>query len=391
MAATGSAIRHHKLRTHLRHAFAPLLACALGCTGENAADSAALASHFVVVSQAGSTTLAVIDPSAGRIVQRIQVGELPHRLLRNRAGDTLYAVLVGSQAVAEIDTRTLQLRRTLLTAPVPDTRTDGTVIEPHQTEHAFDHTTCFDCHHAAGAKPVIVGERPVGIALSEDETRLYVSHIRGARLSVIDLATGALLRSVLLPPTAAAVEAADLVRLADNLVVALRPTQPSIEPGAVRFLDESSLELRAEFATGSDPASLMAVPARDSVLVSNFESDTVTELGPTREPRQLSVTPGPLGSLLLPDAARALTLDYYSNAASLVNLATGEVTQFTLQDAVQTYVNPTHAALDPEGELAYVVSSGTDGHLLVLDLNTRALRTAIPIDGLSFDAVAIPR
>jgi DNA-binding beta-propeller fold protein YncE len=387
MAATGPAIRREKLR----RAPALLLAWTLGCAGDAAPDSAAQASHFVVVSQAGSTTLAVIDPNAGRVVQRIQVGELPHRLLRNRAGDRLYAVLVGSQAIAEIDARTFQLRRTLLTAPVPEARSDGTVIEAHQTEHAFDHTTCFDCHHAGGAKPPIVGERPVGIALSEDETRLYVSHIRGARLSVIDLATGSLLRSVLLPPTAAAVEAADLARLADSLVVTLRPTQPSIEPGAVRFLDEATLELRAEFASGSDPASLMAVPGRDSVLVSNFDSDTVSELGLTREPRQLSVTPGPLGSLLLPDAARVLTLDYYSNAASLVSLETGEVTQLALHDAAQDYVNPTHATLDPTGELAYVVSSGTDGHLLVLDLNTRALRAAIPIDGLSFDTVAIPR
>jgi hypothetical protein len=61
-----------------------------------------------------------------------------------------------------------------------------------------------------------------------------------------------------------------------------------------------------------------------------------------------------------------------------------------LRSGSRTYVNPTHAALDPTGQLAYVVSSGTEGHLLVLDLSTHELSSAVPIDGLSFDAVTIP-
>ena len=363
--------------------------CWCGCSQDATLDPGA--AHLVLISQAGSSTIAVIDPSSAQLLRRVQVGSLPHRLVRDRSGRTVYAVLVGSQSVAELDTANFALRRTLLTAQVPEQRSDGTIIEAHHTEHAFDHTTCFDCHRAGGAEPIIVGERPVGIALSEDESRLYVSHIRSARLSVIDLASGELSYSEPMPPKAAAVEAADLVRLGESLVVALRPTQPSSEAGVVRFLDLNTLGVQAEFVTGSDPAALLALPERGSVLLSNFESNTVTELSLGHEPRTFTVTPGPLGAVPLRDGTSVLTLDYYSNAASLLDLDSGEVTPVALARGSHDFVNPTHAALDPSGRLAYVVSSGTDGHLLVLDLDTRELTGVLPIDGLSFDAVTVPR
>jgi len=339
--------------------------------------------HLLLVSQAGSTTVAVIDPSTERVLSRIEVGQLPHRIVRTRAGDKAYVVLVGSQAIAELDTQRLRVTRTFLTAELPDNA-------GHDREQASEHVSCFDCHRPGGQKPFVVGERPVGIALSEDESLLYVSHIRGARISVIDLASGQLERSVSLQPSTAAVEAADLVRLGESLVIALRPTQPSTEPGAVRFLDVHSLSEQAEYGVGSDPASLLPLPERDSVLVSNFDSDHLSELGLAREPARFTVAPGPLGALAL-DAGRVLSLDYYSNRASLLDLQSSDVSALPLEHAGRGYVNPTHAAASPDGERWYVVSSGTDAHLLIMDARQRALRAAIPIDGLSFDVVVIPR
>ena len=83
---------------------------------------------LLLVSQAGSTTVAVIDPLAAEVQARIEVGELPHRLVRTRAGDRAYVVLVGSQAIAELDTRSLTLTRTFLTAEVPERRAEGAEI-----------------------------------------------------------------------------------------------------------------------------------------------------------------------------------------------------------------------------------------------------------------------
>jgi DNA-binding beta-propeller fold protein YncE len=283
------------------------------------------------------------------------------------------------------------VRRTLLTAPVPATRDDGTTIQGHIDEHASEQSSCFACHHPSGIKPFIVGERPVGIALSEDESRLYISHIRGPRLSVVDLARGTMETTLILAPTGSAVEAADLARIGHVLAVAMRPRQPSTDGGVVRFLDIDTFEVLREVPTGSDPASMLGLEDRASVLVSNFESNTATEIPVAAAPRAFVVTPGPLGSSLLAEQSRALTLDYYSNAASIVDLGNGRVDTFSLTLGDDTFVNPTHAAVSPDGQEAYVVSSGTDGHLLALDLATHKVRAAFPIDGLSFDAVVIPR
>jgi DNA-binding beta-propeller fold protein YncE len=345
-------------------------------------------SHLVLVSQAGSNTVAVIDPVQGKTLQRITVGGLPHRMIASPDGHKVYVVLVGSQAIAELDTRTLEVSRTFLTAPVPERRADGSRIEAHFEQDAFAKSSCFVCHNPGGAKPFIVGERPVGIAFSSDFSRLFVSHIRQGRLSEIDLASGEVVRALNLPPSGSANEAVDVARVKDKLVVAMRPRQPSTEAGAVRWLDEQSWQSLAEAPTGSDPASVLAL--EDSALVSNFESNTLSLHAPGARPKSFTVTPGPLGMLAVGEG-KILSLNYYSNALSLVDLALDQTQNHKLELAGQVFVNPTHAALSPDGKRAYIVSSGTEGHLVVFDLQRKQVTQAIPVDGLSFDVVVVPK
>ncbi|GIW34854.1 YncE family protein [Meiothermus sp.] len=361
----------------------------LGLVGLVACSSPPLARpHYVLVSQAGSSTVAVIDPTQGKTIQHITVGGLPHRMILSPDGRKVYVVLVGSQAVAEVDVRSLAVTRTFLTAPVPERRADGTLIQAHFDQGAFTHTTCFACHNPGGAKPFIVGARPVGIALSSDASRLFISHIRQGLLSEISLRDGAVVRSASLPPSGSANEAADVARVGSKLVVALRPRQPSTEASAVRWLDEQNWQPLAEAPTGSDPA--FVLPLKEGALVSNFESNTLSLHVPGAAPQRFTVTPGPLGMLRVGEG-QVLSLNYYSNAVSLLDLETGQSENHRLELAGTTFVNPTHAALSPDGRLAYIVSSGTEGRLLVFDLKSARVLRAIPIDGLSFDVVVVGR
>lgn len=344
--------------------------------------------HYVLVSQAGSSTVAVVDPIQGLTVKRITVGGLPHRMILSPDESKVYVVLVGSQAVAEVDLRTLEVSRTFLTAPVPERRDDGTLIQSHFDQDAFSKTSCFACHYPGGAKPFIVGERPVGITFSSDFARLFVSHIRQGRLSEIDLATGQVVRAVNLPPSGSANEAVDVARVNTRLVLALRPRQPSTEASAVRWLDEHTWQTLAEAPTGSDPA--FVLPLGEGALVSNFESNTLSLHTPDSAPKSFTVTPGPLGMLAV-GKGEVLSLNYYSNAVSLVNLVSGQVETYKLELGSQVFVNPTHAALSPDGKRAYIVSSGTEGHLVVFDLERKQVTQAVPIDGLSFDVVVARR
>ena len=358
----------------------------LACSGEPAAPDR------LFVSQAGSSTVAILDARSGTVVSRVEVGLLPHNLVLSADRRTLYAAVVGSQAVAEMDTATGTLRRTFLTAPVPERRADGTVIQAHRDGDAFAHHSCFDCHDARPGSPPprYPGDRPFGMLLSPDGGRLLVSHLRSGDLAEIDLASGRVARTVHLAPSGEAREPVALARLGPEIYVALRPPQPSTAPGVVRRLDGETLAVLGEAPTGADPGSLLALPGRGRVLVSNFETDTVSEHDATGAVRRFIASPGPLGLLALPDGRGALALDYYSNALTLLDLDGGSTETLPLESNGTPYVNPTHAALSTDGRWAWIVSSGTDGHLLAFDLAARRVVQDLPIDGLSFGVAVVP-
>jgi DNA-binding beta-propeller fold protein YncE len=307
---------------------------------------------------------------------------LPHNLVLSPDRRTLYAAVVGSQAVAEIDVATAQLRRTMRTAPVPATRADGTVIQEHVDRGAFDHATCYDCHRPGGARPAYAGARPFGLLVSPDGRHLLVSHLRTSDIAILDLASGRVETTIALAPAGAATEAVALARMGDEIWVALRPPQPSTLAGALRRLDAATFAPVGEVATGADPAALLAMPERRSVLVSNFESNSVTEhVGGAAIAHEAA--PGPLGLTALSPGA-VLALDYYSNAVSLLDLTAGTSTTAPLARGDMQYANPTQAAIASDGRSAWVVAGAPDGHLLQLDLSSMQVVRDIAIDGLSF-------
>lgn len=350
----------------------------------------------VFVSQAGSSTLLVLDAASGQPVARIEVGMLPHNLVVSPDHRTLYAALVGSQAIAEIDLATLSLRRTLLTAPVPERRLDGSVIQAHFDRDAFGASTCYGCHRPGGAQPRYAGDRPFGLLLSPDGGRLYVTHLRASRLTVLDLDEGRIESTRSLAPVGTATEVVAIDQLGEELWVALRPPQPSVQPGALCRLDAATLVPIADVPTGADPGALLALPERGRMLVSNFETDTVTmhdagQAGAVGqvEAVRFEVGPGPLGLLAL-GPGRVLAVDYYWNAVSFLDLDAGTAQTLPLARDGRPYANPTNAALSTDGQSAWIVSSGTEGHLLELDVSSRALVRDLPIDGLSFGVAVVP-
>jgi DNA-binding beta-propeller fold protein YncE len=363
------------------------------CSASSQQPAPASLPERVFVSQAGSSTLLVVDAASGNTAARIEVGMLPHNLVLSPDHRSLYAALVGSQAIAEIDVATLSLRRTLLTAPVPELRADGSVIQEHFDQGAFAASSCYDCHRPGGAEPKYAGDRPFGLSLSADGRRLYVTHLRASRLTVLDLEAGQIESTISLAPAGSATEVVAIDRVGDEFWVALRPAQPSTDPGALRRLRADTLEPIADLPTGADPGALLALPERNRVLVSNFESNTVTMHAANDDDRstpfRFEAAPGPLGLLQL-DANSVLALDYYSNAVSFLDLDSASSQTLPLEHAGSPYANPTNAALSADAQSAWIVSSGTDGHLLQLDLPSRSIARDVSIDGLSFGVAVVP-
>ncbi len=362
-------------------------------------------SDRIFVSQAGSRTVAIFDGSTGTIERRLEVGLLPHGLLRSHDGRTIFVALTGSQSVAEIDVGSGTVRRSYLTGPVPARKADGSINQAHVDKGAFSgHLSCSDCHHGApgGALPMYVGARPFGMLLSPDGRRLLVSHLRPTEpdrlglepgsLAVIELATGTVERTVALGPAGAATEAVALAQVGSETWVVLRAPQPSVEPGVLRRLDPVTLAGLGDSPTGSDPVALLPLPARGTALVSNFETDTVSERRASDGAvvRDLVAAPGPLGLALLPGGRQVLALDYYFNSLSFLDLDGGPTSTIPLGAAASPYPNPTHAAIASDGESAWVVSGGTEGRLLQLQLASRTIIREVAIDGLSFDVAVAP-
>jgi hypothetical protein len=94
--------------------------------------------------------------------------------------------------------------------------------------------------------------------------------------------------------------------------------------------------------------------------------------------------------MTLLDATSVLALDYYSNAVSFLDLDGGNADTLPLEHDGLPYANPTNAALASDGQSAWIVSSGTDGHLLQLDLGSRGIARDVSIDGLSFGVAVVP-
>jgi len=362
------------------------------CASTERTDQSTRLEDRVFVSQAGSSTLLVVGATSGKTAARIEVGMLPHNLVVSRDRRTLYAALVGSQAIAEIDTATLSLRRTMLTAPVPERRADDSIIQPHFDQDAFSASSCFGCHFAGGAEPKYAGDRPFGLLLSPDGEHLYVTHLRASRLTVLDLAAGQIESTTSLSPAGSATEVVAIDRVGDEIWVALRAPQPSNEPGALRRLNAATLEPIADLPAGADSGALLALPERQRMLVSNFASNTITMHAAgtdTDPPFDFEAAPGPLGLTRL-DPNHVLALDYYSNAVSFLDLESGSAQTLPLEHDGLPYANPTNAALSSNEQSAWLVASGTDGHLLELDLHSRRIVRDVAIDGLSFGVAVVP-
>ncbi|HET7370962.1 MAG TPA: hypothetical protein VFK45_09000 [Gammaproteobacteria bacterium] len=364
-----------------------------GCSSKQAAQARAVYVSFPV-----ANAVERISVADGQTLSRTVVGALPHVMVLSHDGTKLYVALTGSQAIAVLETKSGKLLRTILTEPVPRTRYDGSVIEAHVRENAFSATTCFACHNgkAGAAEPTVVGNRPFGLSLSPDGKTLLVTNINGGSLSVIDLVHHKLKRVVPLARAGAAWQPTAIARMADTVYLTVLPVLPSSKPAVVRRLDAASLKPRPEPDTqvGSEAYFLLPDPARNSIYLSNFETNTVTRLSPDGELLgKYIVGTGPRGLLMLPDGKQVVVADYYSNSPhrlSVIDLDSDKVAIVPLVLGKQTFANPTRLAVDPAGRFMFLLSGATNGFLLKLDTKTWKLATAFPVSGLPFDVVAVP-
>ena len=372
----------------IRHIVPALFAALLVSCGQgNDGNFAAEDELFITLPAIDS--LVVVNPAQKTEVSRLKLGKLPHNVRLSADGAKLYVVLVGSQAIAEIDVASKQLIRTFLTDPVPISDNAGVPIEAHISLQADLHSSCFDCHNgrADGAKPAIVGSRPFGIALTTDN-KVLVANMFSATVNYIDLATGNIVKSLDILPAGDAQEPTEVAIMDGRLYVTVRPILPSLSPSVLRVYDLDSGALLSQNNVGSAVTALEIDASSSELYTTNFESNTLDRFGADGQLiDSFVVGDGPFGVDI--DGETLLVANYYNNSISRIELSNKNIFTQALGTEDQQFSNPTHVSLSHDNQIIYLISGSTNGYLLTLDSTTLKIISNMQIDGLPFDIINI--
>lgn len=196
-----------------------------------------------------------------------------------------------------------------------------------------------------------------GCAPTADGSRIYLGTLGAPIVQVVDGHTGALLRQITIGTTGNAWGVAlspDNTRLFVTNDVA----------GTVSVVDTRSGELVATLKAGLDPRALVLSPDGAELYVANNSSASITVIDPATVTviDTIATAPSPMGLAFHPDGKRAFvvcavgTLQVVSRSARRV-----------IQD-ISAGSDPYAVALSPDGERAYVVNYFAH-EVSVLDLN----------------------
>src|SRR6266576_321635 len=154
----------------------------------------------------------VFDPKTGQVTTTLHLGgQLTNgfalqEFVRHPDGIRLYADQISSGTVAEIDTRTNTVVRTFTISP-GYTRLQGMALSHDGTRlYVADEGGVLRVVDIASGTPVdtvVVGPRAFGVALSPDDSQLYVGVMDLGLVRVIDRASLAIVNTIQLPESGA--------------------------------------------------------------------------------------------------------------------------------------------------------------------------------------------
>ncbi|MCI0586645.1 MAG: hypothetical protein L0323_07380 [Planctomycetes bacterium] len=319
----------------------------------------------LVVLNKSDDTASLVEASSGKVLATLPTGVGPHEVVVTRDGRRAFVSNYGrSQAPGN----------SLTVLDLADRKVAGT--------WSFEKWS-----------------RPHGLALSADESLLYVTSEGSASLEVVDPRTEKVVASL---PTSA--QASHMVALASG-----RAFVANIGSGSVSVFDLEERQWLANVPTGRGAEGIAATPDGTEVWVGNREADTVTVLDAvTLAPKPaLPAASFPIRVAMTPDGALAL-----------VSLArSGEVALFSVKERkeVGRIAMPAKAAgedgrifggqfgaspvpvgllVTPDGKEAFVACTQSDV-VFAIDLASRKvvreIRAGREPDGLAFAAVPSSR
>lgn len=314
---------------------APLLAAALAVP--------ASARTLVVLNKAEATA-SLIDLATGKVVATLPTGVGPHEVAISPDGKRALVADYGAQVPGS------SLTLIDLVAPkVEKTIALGEYRRPHGIQFLADGKRALVTVEVNQALIVVDVEKGVVtaamstnanlshmVAATPDGSRAFVANIGSGSISVIDVATGKLVKVV---PTGAGAEGIDVSPDGQRVWVTNRAAD------TVSVVDAGTLEVVATLPSAQFPIRAKATPDGKHVLVSNAKSGDVTVFDAVamKEVRrvamkasatdtngklfsdQFGASPVPIGILIEPDGSRAYVAMASADAIAVIDLAKWEV------------------------------------------------------------------
>jgi YVTN family beta-propeller protein len=236
--------------------------------------------QFAYVTNSGSNTVTVLDLVNLREDRTLQVGSDPTGITANPKKNEIYAVNTGSGTVSVIDA---EQNRVVATIPVHRRPyfidVDSTGTRAYVANSGSNNVSVIDLDKRREIRAIGVGEGPGLAKISPDGNTLVVTNRISGSVSIID-AKAFRVRSVF----SGCPQATDAVILPDSskAFIACSGGHQVMDLGLARpqspIEQEHTDRLLAFLGVGQTPVHLALKPDGGEIFVSNFDSDSVSEI-----------------------------------------------------------------------------------------------------------------
>ena len=222
--------------------------------------------------------------------------------------------------------------------------------DAHARAGARSHNSCFDCHQRS------VGAKPFAPVFSSDSSRIYLIHLAGKNLTILDRRTMNVLRVIPLSlegdfaPIEAWVDSSETTAL-----VTFRAEIGQSKPGRIAIVNLRAGEVSTVIPAGIYPWHILPTGSGHTFYVNNFQSSRISVFDLARGAivDSIVVQNGPAMMLLVPDRNLLLVSCFYTDRILFINTVTHAIERELAVDA-----NPTSMEFSADRRTLYVLCGG---------------------------------
>jgi len=222
-----------------------------------------------------------------------------------------------------------------------------------------------------------LGSSPLGVALSPDGSKAYVTDNAPGTLTVVSTATGSILSVI---PVG---DSPDCVTVSPD---GSRVYVANGNSNSVTVINAVNNTLITTVTVGAYPYGIAETPDGTKVYVTNYMGSSVSVINALDNIVSSTITVGadPFAISLSPDGSRAYVANQLSNSISVINTAAN-----TVISTIAVGKNPYNVTASPDGKLVYV-SNYLDNTVSVIDALTNSVISTFATGKFPYDISISP-